>query len=115
MPDPTKNNGYKMTQGSREIDTPGAFRRESQPNLDSISRARTSRIERMVSDRINNPPNSTDSLAVYMRNNNGASVWGKVADAAEKKYGKIDVSSFDVTKPRKTNAKKAFEKYGLNK
>ena len=26
MPDPTKNNSYKMTQGSKEVNSPGPFR-----------------------------------------------------------------------------------------
>jgi hypothetical protein len=121
MPDPTKN--YKMAKGSKEKNTPTVFSEKhsaivnkayakAQKN-DSISRAGTDRKDKMIRERINNPPNSTDSLAVYMRNNNGATIWSKVANAAEKKYGKIDVSGFDIRKPRKTNAKKAFEKYNI--
>jgi hypothetical protein len=112
MPDPSKN--YKMKQGSKEIDTPGTFRREAQPNLDSISRARTSRIEKMVSDRINNPPSYTDSLAVYTRNSGtGAKVYNPIANAAEKKYGKIDVSGFKPSIDKKPDLASARKKYGL--
>ena len=91
---------------------PVARRRMAQ-QTDSISRAGTSRAERVVSERLNNPPNSTDSLAVYMRNNNGASAWTPIANAAEKRYGKMDVSGFDPVKPRKYNVAKARKKYGL--
>ena len=58
-------------------------------------------------------PSSTDSLAVYMRNSDSRSSWSGVANAAEKKYGKINVSNFDVTKKRKTNAAAANAKYNL--
>ena len=122
---------YNMKPGSKEKNTEGTFSQKSNDTIakttmgkmsrafqtaqknDSLSRAGSARAERIVNERLNNPPNSTDSLAVYMRNNNGASVWGRVANAAEKRYGKIDVSGFDPTKPRKTNAAAAFKKYKL--
>ena len=112
MPDPTRK--FKMKQGSREVNTPGPFRREAQPNLDSISRARTSRVERMVSERINNPPSYTDSLAVYNRNSGtGAKVYNPIANAAEKKYGKIDVSGFKPSINKKPDLASARKKYNL--
>jgi len=97
MPDPTKN--YKMIQGKKKKNTPTVFSEKhsvivdkayakAQKN-DSISRAGTARKDKMIRERINNPPNSTDSLAVYMRNNNGATIWSKVANAAEKNMAKL--------------------------
>ena len=44
------------------------------------------------------------------RNNDSRSVWKPVADAAEKKHGKIDVSGFDLMRQRDTNAANAFKK-----
>lgn len=58
-------------------------------------------------------PSSTDSVAVYMRNLDKTSRWSGIANAAEKKYGKIDVSKLDISKPRKTNVAEARKKYNL--
>lgn len=114
MPDPTKN--YKMKQGSREVNTPGPFRKQAQPNLDSISRAGTARKDRMIRERISNPPSYTDSLAVHTRNTGtGAKVYNAIADAAEKKYGKMDVSSFKPSINKKPDLAGARKKYNLNK
>lgn len=60
-------------------------------------------------------PSATDSLSVYMRNSDSRSVYKPIADAAEQKYGKMDVSGFDITKKRTTNVKQARKKYGLDK
>ena len=40
-------------------------------------------------------PNSTDSLATWMYNDDKKTVWSDIAKAAEKKHGKIDVSKFE--------------------
>ena len=58
-------------------------------------------------------PSSTDSVAVYMRNSDKRSNWSDVAKAAEKKYGKIDVSKLDIGKDRTINAAQARKKYNL--
>lgn len=60
-------------------------------------------------------PSATDSLSVYMRNSDSRSVYKPIADAAENKYGKMDVSGFDIMKKRDTNVKQARKKYGLDK
>ena len=61
-------------------------------------------------------PDSVDSLAVYMRNDDKRSNWSDIANAAEKKYGKIDVSKFDIMKQRgisSASSAAARKKYNL--
>lgn len=105
--------GYKMNPGSKEKNTPGNF---SQKANDSIKKTtigkRATGIKNMPP---NNTPNATDSLAVYMRNSDKRSSYTDIANAAEKKYGKIDVSNYDIMKKGQTNVSEARKKYGLNK
>ena len=92
---------------------PGARRRIAQ-QTDSISRAGTSRADRQVRERLNNPPNYTDSLAVYSRNRGtGPKVYDPIADAAEKKYGKMNVSKFKPSINKRPDLAGARKKYGL--
>ena len=62
-------------------------------------------------------PNSTDSLAVYMNNDAAKSGfksnWSDISDAAQKKYGKINVSKYNIKKSSGHNAQQARKKYGL--
>jgi hypothetical protein len=81
---------------------------------DSISRAATSRQDRMIRERLNNPPSYTDSLAVYTRNaGTGPKIYDPIAEAAEKKYGKMNVSSFKPSMFKKPDVAGARKKYGL--
>ena len=64
---------------------------------------------------IKKAPDSTDSLAVYMRSLDKRSSWTDVANAAEARHGKIDVSNYDIMKKGPTNAAAARKKYNLDK
>lgn len=102
-----------MKPGSKEKNTSGNF---SQKQTDSIKKSTIGKLSTGIKNKVYpKKPSSTDSLAVYMRNSDSRSAWKPVADAAEKKYGKIDVSGFDPAKPRKTRAADAFKKYKINK
>lgn len=81
---------------------------------DSVSRAQTQSRAQMIRERLYNPPSYTDSLAVYNRNLGGAAAWTPIADAAEKKYGKMDVSKFRPSVYKKVDVKGARKKYGLD-
>ena len=89
-------------------------RRKMAQRTDSISRAGTYRADRQVRERLNNPPNYTDSLAVYSRNRGtGPRVYDPIADAAEKKYGKMNVSKFKPSINKRPDLAAARKKYNL--
>ena len=81
---------------------------------DSVSRSQTQSRDEMIRQRMTNPPSYTDSLAVYNRNTGGAPAWTPIADAAEKKYGKMNVSKFKPSVYKKADIKGARKKYGLD-
>ena len=81
---------------------------------DALSRSQTQSRDEMIRQRMTNPPSYTDSLAVYNRNLGGAPAWTPIADAAEKMYGKMDVSKFRPSIYKKVDVKGARKKYGLD-
>lgn len=90
-------------------------RRKMAQKTDSISRAGTARRDKMIRERLNNPPSYTDSLAVYSRNKGtGPKVYDPIANAAEKKYGKMNVSGFKPSINKRPDLAGARKKYGLN-
>lgn len=89
-------------------------RRKMAQKTDSISRAGTARRDQMIRERLNNPPSYTDSLAVYSRNRGtGPKVYDPIANAAEKKYGKMNVSGFKPSINKRPDLAGARKKYGL--
>ena len=89
-------------------------RRKMAQRTDSISRAGTARRNQMIRERLNNPPSYTDSLAVYSRNQGtGPKVYDPIANAAEKKYGKMNVSGFKPSMNKRPDLAGARKKYGL--
>lgn len=89
-------------------------RRKMAQRTDSISRAGTARRNQMIRERLNNPPSYTDSLAVYSRNRGtGPKVYDPIANAAEKKYGKMNVSGFKPSINKRPDLAGARKKYGL--
>ena len=82
---------------------------------DSVSKAQTQSRAQMIRERLYNPPSYTDSLAVHRRNLGiGPEAFYPIADAAEKKYGKMDVSKFRPSVYKKVDVKGARKKYGLD-
>ena len=89
-------------------------RRKMAQKTDSISRAGTARRDQVIRERLNNPPSYTDSLAVYTRNRGtGPKVYDPIAAAAEKKYGKMNVSQFKPSINKRPDLAGSRKKYGL--
>jgi len=58
-------------------------------------------------------PSTTDSLAVYMTNNDSKSSFAPISRAAKKRYGNIDVKDFNPSKMGKYNVKEGRKKYNI--
>ena len=107
---------YKMNPGSKQKDTPGSFNIKQSDTIGKLGGEKLGKIEfKTPPQKLSAKPSYTDSLAVDMRNRSkGESVYTPIANAAEKHYGKIDVSNFKA-RSGALRARDGFEKYGLNK
>ena len=91
---------------------------EGRTQIKNKNKKRNKYTERMTYMKKRDVPDATDSLAVYMtrdarENKQGESNWAGVSDAAEKRYGKIDLSNYNLTRTTHYNMVKAKQKYNL--
>lgn len=105
----------KMAQKTDSISNARMSKARASANWkDSVSRVQAQNRSQMIRERLNNPPNYTDSLAVHRRNLGiGPKLYDPIAEAAEKKYGKMNVSGFKESIYKRPDLAGARKKYGL--
>jgi hypothetical protein len=106
---------YKMKPGSKQKNTPGGFNQKQTDTIGKLGGQKLGKVEfKTPPKKLSPKPSYTDSLAVDMRNKYPGSAYTPIANAAEKHYGKIDVSNFKA-RSGALRAREGFEKYGLLK
>jgi hypothetical protein len=113
---------YKMKPGSKQKDTPGSFNIKQSDTIGKLSGQKLGK--QLITSSQRTKPDITDSIAVSRSNSirkelGMDSSWSDIADKAESKFGKIDVSNFKEPKGgRGGTSGDAFRKrkeYGLGK
>jgi hypothetical protein len=68
-----------------------------------------------ISEKIGSKPSSTDSLAVHMYRQDSRTAVGDLAQAVEKKHGKLDLKKYNPANGHKNhNFFKSMKEYGTN-
>jgi len=87
-----------MKPGSKQKDTPGGFNQKQSDTISKLGKSEKRGVKEMI--KIRTKPDKIDSLAVHSRNKyqkdyGTRSNSSDIADEAERRFGKIDVSSID--------------------
>jgi len=89
---------YKMKPGSKQKDTPGGFNQKQSDTISKLGKSEKRGVKEMI--KIRTKPDKIDSLAVHSRNKYRKEFGvdanaTDIANEAERRFGKIDVSSID--------------------
>jgi len=114
---------YKMYPGSKQKDTPGGFNKKQTDTISKLRGPQKIKGKQTFEDvKQRTKPDKLDSIAVYLRNSArdqfGLDSNAKdIADHAESKFGKIDVSNWKPNYKGTTSASyyNRRKEYGLNK
>ena len=89
---------YKMKPGSKQKNTPGGFNQKQTDTISKLGKSEKRGVKEMI--KVRTKPDKIDSLAVYSRNKYRKEFGvdanaTDIANEAERRFGKIDVSSID--------------------
>jgi len=90
---------YKMKPGSKQKNTPGGFNQKQTDTIGKLGKSEKRGVKEMISTK-RTKPDKIDSLAVYSRNKYRKEFGvdanaTDIANEAERRCGKMDVSSID--------------------